>query len=81
MSSLTFKWQVLAFRLLVPHSRVIKVVVCIGLEDTADGVTDLLDLGLEPAVVAMVRVLDMLVQARDPVHILFMAEYIRALIT
>ena len=40
---------------------VIKVTVCIGVEDTIDKVIDLLDLGLEPVVVVVVRVLDMAV--------------------
>ena len=51
----------LAFRRLVPHSRDIKIVVFIRVEGITDEVTDLLNLGLEPVVVAVVRVLDTVV--------------------
>ena len=47
-------------------------------ERTADRV-DLLDLGLEPAVVVD-RVSSMAVQARDLVHVLLVAEFTRALV-
>ena len=47
-------------------------------ERTADRV-DLLDLGLEPAVVVD-RVPSMTVQARDLVHVLLVVEFIRALV-
>ena len=49
--------------------------------DIADGVADLLDLGLEPVVVAVVRVLGTAIQAQGLVHVLTMAEYIKALVT
>ena len=55
--------------------------MCIGVEDTTDGVIDMLDLGLKLAIVTIVRVLGTTVQARDPVHILNEYEYIRALVT
>ena len=51
----------MAFRLLVSHSRVIKVSMGIRVEGIADRVAYLLNLGLEPVVVAVVRVLGMVV--------------------
>ena len=64
----------LTFRLLVSHSRVLEVAVCIGVEDTTDGVTNLLDLGLKLVVVTVVRVLGTTVQTQGPVHILTVAH-------
>lgn len=50
--------------------------------DIAEGVADLLDLGLRPATTAaVVRVMGMVVQAQGPMHVLTMAEYINALVT
>ena len=69
----------MAFRLLVsPSSREVKG--CTDLGDIIAGRVDLLDMGQEPAAIVS-RVLDMTVQVQDPVHILFVAEYIRALVT
>ena len=50
------------------------------LRDITAGRVNLLDIGQEPATVVD-RVLDMAVQVQDLVHILFMAEYIKALVT
>ena len=69
----------MTFKLLVPpNSR--EVTGYTGLGDITVGRAYLLDIGQEPAVVVS-RVLDMTVQVQDPVHILFMAKYIRALVT
>ena len=57
-----FRWLVLVFKLLVPHSRTIKATMGIRVGDIADRVVDLLDLGLGPAVAIVVRVLGMVVQ-------------------
>ena len=70
----------MAFKLLALHSRATEVTVGIKVGDIVDGVADLLDLGLEPVVV-VVRVLGMAVQDQDPVHVLTVAEYIKALVT
>ena len=70
----------MAFKLPALHSRATEVTVGIKVGDIVDGVADLLDLGLEPVVV-VVRVLGMAVQDQDPVHVLTVAEYIKALVT
>ena len=75
----SFQKGVLTFRLLVPlSSREVRGCTDLG-EITASRV-DLLDMGHELATVVD-KVLDMAVQVQDPVHVLFVARYIRALVT
>ena len=69
----------LAFRLLVPPSS-IKVRGCTDRVGIIAGRADLSDMGQEPAEI-MDRVLGTAVQVQDPVYVLFMAKYIRTLVT
>ena len=69
----------LTFKLLVPpSSREVRGYTDLG--DITISRADLLDMGQEPATVVS-RVLDTTVQVQDPMYVLFMAEYIRALVT
>ena len=70
----------LAFRLLVPPN-IIEASECIDLGDIIVSMVDLEDLGLELAVVVVVRVLGTVVQAQGLVHVLIVAECIKVLIT
>ena len=74
-----FSWVVRVYRLLPPSSEECRG--CTGREGIIVSRADLADLVLEPVVVAVGRVLVMAVQARDPVRVRIMVEYIRALVT
>ena len=77
-SSQYFSWVVRVHILLPPSNKECRG--CTGRESIIVSRADLADLVLEP-VVAVGRVLVMAVQARDPVHVKIVVEYIRALVT
>ena len=76
-SSQCFSWVVQVHRLVPPSSREVRGYTDLG--DITASRADLLDIGHEPSVVVS-RVLDMTVQVQNPVHVLFVAEYIKALV-
>ena len=62
-----------------PSSREVRG--CIDLGDIIAGIVDLSNLDLEPIAAIVDIVLGMTIQAHGPVHVLTVAEYIKALVT